>query len=307
VLANSVDITDLLAAAQIAITDCGLIPSSQGHAIYRVSGPDGDFIIRVASDAAHLRALRREVRLLAGLREWVTLRIPDTCIVDAGTPFAVHCHIPGDPLTTGLYEELSPALRERLVADLATFFRETHAVPLELASSWLGEPYGGKGVAAVVHGKPAWFRPDDVVALRQLLEPILDESETEIFERTVGEYEMLGAHPDFMVFGHGDLHGYNIAIGEDALGPRLVGVFDLGCTSILDIHEDFFRLSLVSEDLLNRVLAAYRTLPGPERKISRDRIVVYYRAFLFYLMCEASGETLANLRRLLQKHIALPE
>lgn len=302
--ADPIDIADLLAVAQVTATDFEPIPSSQGHRIYLASGPTCDFIVRIASDDAHLQALRREVRLLAGMRDWVTLRIPDTRIVEAEATFAIHCQIPGDPLATELYEGLSPSLRGRLVMDLATFFRETHAVPLELACSWLGDSYQGRDAAAVAHGKPGWFVPDGVVALRQSLTPSLNESEHAIFERTVSEYEALAAHPEYMVFGHGDLHGFNIAMGADALGPKLVGVFDFGCTSLLDIHEDFFRLSLVSEDLLERVIAAYGALSGPERAVDRDRIAVYYRAFLFYLMPEVTGEELADLKRLLHKHIA---
>ncbi|MCJ7737394.1 MAG: aminoglycoside phosphotransferase family protein, partial [Anaerolineae bacterium] len=217
--ADPIDIADLLAAAHITATDFEPIPSSQGHIIYLASGPDGDFIIRVASDDVHLGDLRREVRLLAGLRDWVTLRIPDTRIVEAQTPFAIHCQIPGDPLAIEHYEESSPSLRERLAVDLATFFREAHAVPLELACAWLGEVYEGWDAAAVAHGKPGWFGPDDVAALRQTLRPNLTDLEHAIFERTVTEFEALAICPEYMVFGHGDMHGYNVAVGEDALGP----------------------------------------------------------------------------------------
>lgn len=95
-----------------------------------------------------------------------------------------------------------------------------------------------------------------------------------------------------------------MGIGQDDSGPRLVGVFDLGCVGILDIHEDFFRLSLISEDLLERVIARYSSLTGQDRFLDRQRIAVYHRAFLFYLIADQSGEGLEHPSRLLRLHLA---
>ena len=80
------------------------------------------------------------------------------------------------------------------------------------------------------------------------------------------------------------------------------GIFDLGCAGILDAHEDFLRLSLVSEDLLDCVLDAYRDGVGRGDRLDRERIAVYYQAFLFYLMAETLGEEREHLRRLLRLH-----
>jgi aminoglycoside phosphotransferase len=107
-----------------------------------------------------------------------------------------------------------------------------------------------------------------------------------------------------MVFGHGDMHGHNMAVAEDASGLRLVGAFDLGCTGIMDVHEDLFRLSLVSEALLDRVIAGYHDLAGQTRSLDRGRLATYYCAFLFYLMDGTSGAGLQHLKRLLRTHIA---
>jgi aminoglycoside phosphotransferase (APT) family kinase protein len=298
------DIAALLAAAHITAEEILAIPNAQDHAAYRVNGPDGDFIIRLAGDEAYLEALRREERMVAGLRGRVTLLIPDTTIVESKPPFAVHRLIQGEPLTTELYDGLSLELRERLVTDLATFFHETHAIPLELACDWLGVSWEGKSAAAAMRGTPLWFSQEAVRELRSRLDKILDTEEQDVFVDTVRRFEALDTYPDYMVFGHGDIHGFNLALRLDTLGPRLTGVFDFGCAGILDIHEDFFRLSLVSEDLLERVVAQYGRLGGSERRIDRERIRIYYRAFLFYLMSEVSGEGLVHLKRLLQAHRA---
>jgi hypothetical protein len=287
--------------------------------VYRVSGPPGTFIVRLARDAGHLAALHQEARVAARMRERVTLALPDTRVFDnvAGCPAcAAHRMIPGDPLTTELLTAMSPAARERLVADLARFFRETHAIPLREACGWLGIPYDApekRAALASRYGKPLWFHAAD---LRARLAGRLQPEESVLFEQTAGQFAALGVDSAWMVFGHGDMHGFNVAMGADALGPKLVGVFDLGNTGILDVHEDFFRLSLVSEHLLEQVVAAYQRQqlrglprpwscsPGGRRTLSRQRIAIYYRAFLFYLMAEVDDGAMANLRALLQRHTA---
>jgi len=279
-----------------------------GKGTFQVAGPKGDFILRFPRNEEHLAMLKREEAIQRGLRARVTVIIPDTTVIadlDPSPAFAIHRMIPGQPLTSGCYGHLSPGIRDRLVADLAGFFRETHSVPLEVACEWLGIPFAGARTVAELastQGKPTWFGPAAIAEMRPRLVPLLDDHQMALFEDTVRRFEALETDSRLLVFGHGDLHGYNVAMAEDHLGPRFVGAFDLGCAGILDIHEDFFRLSLVSEDLLERVIEAYQCLPGQPRALRRDRIAVYYRAFLFYLMAELPGETLGHLKALLQSH-----
>jgi hypothetical protein len=252
--------------------------------------------------------LQREARVQRGLRDRVTARIPDTRVIDdleGCPPFAVHTTIPGRPLTTDNYERASPEARGVLVADLARFFCETHSVPLSLACEWLGIAFDGERTVSelvATRGKPVWFSPGAVAEMRPKLMPLLDEGERHLFEDTVGRFVALDTAPGDMVFGHGDIHGYNVAIADDGGGPRLVGAFDLGCTGILDVHEDFFRLSLVSEPMLERVLEVYQGLLPAAGSLDRERIAVYYRAFLFCLMVGKVGEQLGHLKALLHRH-----
>ncbi len=280
-----------------------------GEKTYKVTGSKGDLIVRFPRDEAHLSMLKKEERVQSGLSGRVTVLIPDTSVIDGldGCPvFAIHRMVPGQPLTSDCYDRLSREARDRLVLDLVNFFYETHSIPLAVACEWLGIPFDGEGTVAKLasaQGKPTWFSSDAVAEMRPRLEPLLDDHQSVLFEDTVRRFEALGTDPDYMVFGHGDMHGYNMAIGEDHLGPKFVGAFDLGCAGILDVHEDFFRLSLVSEDLLERVIETYQRLPGQTRSPKRDRIAIYYRAFLFYLMVGKSGESLDHLMALLQKHV----
>jgi hypothetical protein len=280
-----------------------------GGRAYQVAGSKGDYVVRFPGDAGQWSMLKREERVQRGLQGRVTARIPDTLVVDdvEGCPtFAIHRMIPGRPLTTADLDRLSPPERDRFVLDLVRFFDETHRVPLSVACTWLGIPFEGERTVAELAarwGKPAWFGPCAVADMRPRVLPLLDGREAALFEDTVCRFEALEPDPAWMVFGHGDMHGYNMAVAEGGLGLELVGAFDLGCTGILDVHEDFFRLSLVNEDLLDRVIETYQHLPWQRRSLRRERLAIYYRAFLFYLMDGKSGEGLAHLKRLLRVHL----
>jgi hypothetical protein len=255
-----------------------------GAGTYRVVGPEGEYIVRLAKDESQLALFRKEENVQSGFRERIALQIPDTRVIDDldGCPsFAVHRMIPGEPLTTQLYCDSSSEAQARLVSDLARFFCQAHCIPIAVACAWLGLSYEGEETAARLastRGKPLWFDPSSVAEMRPRLMQRLDDAQAAVFEATVTRFGELEIDPGYMVFGHGDMHGFNV-------------------------HEDFFRLSLVSEDLLERVIAAYGHLTGHAPELDRERIAIYYRAFLFYLMAEASGEGLAHLTRLLQAHI----
>ena len=278
--------------------------------IYQVTACSGDLVVRFPRDEADLAVLAKEERVQRGLRDRVTLRIPDTHVVDDldGVPaFAIHHLVPGAPLDDDCYAGLSARGRDRLVRDLATFFQQTHGIPLEVACGWLDIPYAGQGTAAKLASAQrshAWFGPSAVAEMRPALLPLLDTDEARLFEETDHLFQARRVCPDDMAFCHGDIHGYNVAMGKDALGAKIVGIFDLGNAGILDVHEDFFRLSLVSEDLVERVMAAYEARSARARMLDRDRIATFYRAFLFHLMVGKTGEPLAHLKRLLREHVA---
>ena len=108
---------------------------------FQVNAGVQSYIVRLPRDPAHLDALRQEARVAAALRGCISLRLPDTRVVEdlpEHPVFAIHRRIEGDPLATEHYTRSLPAARERLVADLACFFRQMHGVPLDWAAVWLG-------------------------------------------------------------------------------------------------------------------------------------------------------------------------
>jgi aminoglycoside phosphotransferase (APT) family kinase protein len=276
---------------------------------YQALTSNGDFIFRFPPNVTQYNRLKKEERIQKGLSGLINLRIPDTRVYDEayGCPiFAVHSRIPGEPLESSLFDRLSPGERYRLITDLANFFYQTHRIPLPLACEWLGMQSWGESTAEVlapIYGKPGWFEPKKVTVIGQVLSSVLENEQINLFNETVECFEGLDTDPHDLVFGHGDLHGYNMAIEADESGLKLAGVFDFGRASILDLHEDFFRLSLISEDLLERVIVIYQNFSNQQRILDRRRLAIYYRAFLFYLMAELAEGDLQPLSDLLAKHV----
>jgi aminoglycoside phosphotransferase (APT) family kinase protein len=285
------------------------VNSLDDESTYQAITSQGNFVIRFPHNLKDYALLKKEEKVQIGFRSWVNLKIPETRVYDEvyGCPvFAVHALIPGEPLDSKLYESMSPGARYRLITDLANFFNQSHRVPLTLACEWLNIKSWGESTAealAPMYGKPAWFEPKAVTLIGLALSTVLEVNQINLFNETVVLFEGLDTDAHNLVFGHGDLHGYNMAMETDELGPKLSGVFDLGCTGILDAHEDFFRLSLISEDLLERVIYIYQNFSNPKRLLNRQRLAIYYRAFLFYLMAEQVEGNLQPLVDLLAKHV----
>ena len=298
------------AGSGIDINDSTQISSMDMHKnIFLISATDGNFILRFAESSEHLETLRKEERPQSLMRERVSIMIPDTRVVEGINgfpPYAIHHMIPGEALTEVFLAKLSPVEYEQLIRDLVEFFHTLHSIPLKTACSSLGLDrswWGNRQKLAQVFGKPLWFSPDSVRGLRLKLTERLDHTGQAIFEETAAGFQKLEVHPDWIIFGHGDLHGYNAAMLAGPQGYRLNGVFDLGCSGILDIHEDLFRISLVSEALMDDLLRAYQELSQRRRHLDRQRIGLYYRAFLFYLMVEQHGDMLEHLKKMLAAHL----
>jgi aminoglycoside phosphotransferase (APT) family kinase protein len=270
---------------------------------------NGDFIFRFPPNIDRYELLKKEEKIQKGLSGRINLRIPDTQVYDQayGCPvFAVHKKIPGEPLQTDLYDRLSAGARYRLITDLANFFNQTHRIPLSTACEWLDMQSWGESTAEVlapIYGKLEWFDSKTATLIGLALSNVLENEQINLFNETVEAFEGLDTDAHDLVFGHGDLHGYNMAIEQDEFGPKLTGVFDFGGAGILDVHEDFFRLGLISEDLLERVVYIYQNFSNQKRILNRRRLAIYYRAFLFYLMAEQVDKDLRPLLDLLSKHI----
>ena len=239
-------------------------PLDDRNYVFSVANADGRFVVRLARNEEHLATLRREEAVAAGLRGRVDLLVPDTRLEQTPSGHvAVHRLIDGGPLTDELWAEMTEEARARLVADLVRLYHQTHAIPLEEACGWLRIEWRGQETLLALTestGKPCWFSPELCQEMPGRLGPHLDGGLRRVMLDTIERFAVLPRRLEYMVFGHGDLHGYNMAIARDEVGPRLRGVFDLGCTGIMDVHEDLFRLELAARGLLAEVVGEYEAL-----------------------------------------------
>jgi aminoglycoside phosphotransferase (APT) family kinase protein len=263
--------------------------------VYSIVGPAGEYVLRLPVDDEAIAALVTESRVLAGLRDFVSLSLPDTRVYQLGEGipvFALHTMIAGVDWFHLSARALLGGARSRLASDLARFFVETHSVPISLAAEWLevrlDESLSGPSGATRL-GKPRWFLGERGAGIRRRLVSILSDYETALLEETAEGYDGIVVSPEDLVFGHGDIHGGNLAFLEDDIGPKLAGVFDFGNAGVIDRNYDFGRLNLIEVGLQDSVIDEYEHL-APLQRVDRDRVNVYSRAFLFYLMAEQVGE-----------------
>ena len=286
----------------------------ESPSVFRAVCRGGDFVVRIPREERTCARLEREAALLRDLRPIVSLQLPEIRFLPAGPlhpAFAVHRAIPGRTLDYDRYLEFSGAEQERLAAEVANFCTQLHGVSLAAAADWLGIPLPGRqdlDSFAARRGGPAWFSSARRDQVRAALTPYLSTGLREVFERTVREFEGLEVSGRCLALAHGDLWGSNMAILADHRGRRLIGVFDFLDASILDFHEDLFRLGLIDERLMRDIVERYGRSSRRAPALEPPRLDLYYRAFMFSLMNEwvERGDSLRYeiFERMLGRHTA---
>ena len=255
--------------------------------VYKIDSDRGTCVVRFPLDARKEAALKREARATKELHPLVRIDIPETTFFSSenGRPaLAIHRWIDGVPLTTEMYDGMSDESRHDLAHDLAEFLVTVHAVDLAEAATWCG--VGSLEHLPPGYGKPQWFDEDLRARTPKALHPQLEPGLITVVTETIREFEELVVSREELVFGHGDIHGFNLAMRPTAKGYGLGGIFDFEIAGIQDTHEDFFRLYFISSDLVDRTVGAYEGKREHEAPLDRARIHLYWRAFLIYLMME---------------------
>ncbi|MDO9499976.1 phosphotransferase family protein [Falsiroseomonas sp.] len=195
--------------------------------------------------------LAREARLLAVIGPVSPLRVPQTRFHPGPPCFALHRKLPGAVLLPAQYAALPETARHLLAEQLAGLQLALHRLdpgPLRQA---------GAG--------PVWDWPEPETILRQAwprLPPALHRPAERIAAAA------LPPDPAGSVFGHFDLHGWNLAF--DHASGRVQGVFDFAGSGFGPLHRDFVAPSLIAPDLAFRLMAEYEAQGGP--KLDRARI-----------------------------------
>jgi aminoglycoside phosphotransferase (APT) family kinase protein len=254
--------------------------------VYKVHADHGACVVRFPVSEEQEVALVREARITKALRPLVDIDLPEPTVFPAEgerPALAVHPWVDGEPLTPEMYEQMSETSKDGLACDLAGFLAAVHAIDLAQAAAWCGDE-GAEYWTQPGYGKPGWFGDDLRARIPGALNPHLEPRLVSAVAEAVQGFEALAVSGTDLVFAHGDIHGFNLAMRPTARGYALGGVIDFGIAGIQDAHEDFFRLYFIASDLVERTVAAYEGLR--QASLDRARIDLYWRAFLIYLMVE---------------------
>ena len=260
--------------------------------VCKVHSESGISVVRFPLDCGQASALQKEANITSHVQELVKIELPDISFFPQNEhrpALAVHRWIDGEPLTTEMYDALAETSKETLSDDIAGFLSTLHAVDLLEAARWCGITESDLAEQdPSAFGQPKWFDLNMRERVSQMVASSRDERVSSIAEQTLAEFERVAVTREQLVFAHGDVHGYNLAMRHAGGTYRLVGIFDFAIAGILDVHEDFFRLFFVSSDLVERVVRSYASKSGATGlpALQMLRIDSYWRAFLLYLMVE---------------------
>lgn len=227
-----------------------------------------DLIFRFAKVPAALQTLRRETAILRGIRDHITLAIPDPvyCSLEAnaiGEAFVGYPMIRGKPLWRDLFRTISdPDVLEALARDLATFLRELHSIPVKTIPVDLpleDVPDGWADMYRRIRDKLfPYMRPDARALVTDHFGPYLHDPQAYAFEP---------------VLRHGDFGTGNLIYDPEA--RRMAGVIDFGAAGLGDAATDMAGLlSSFGEPFLARCATYY-----PAIEASSSRIRFYYGTF----------------------------
>jgi aminoglycoside 2''-phosphotransferase len=220
-----------------------------------------DFGTHIARAGRHLAAqqmLAHEAMVLATIGPMLPVPTPRIEIhrVAGTTIIAVHEKLPGEPLVS--IDDLTPDQREHVAADLGSFLRALHAIPLEAVS----------GLDLPVEDGSAWSTW--LALVRTRIYPLLNDLEAERFDaRAVAFLESWPGGPGQPK--HGDFGSGNILVADG----RISGIIDFGSVSIGDPATDVAGLiSSYGDGFADLVARTY-----PEVAAMRPRSAFYRPAF----------------------------
>lgn len=216
---------------------------------------DDRLIFKFPRSPAAEQALYREVAVLAVVRPFVSMPVPDIALHDGPPMFSLHEKLPGERLLSAHYDALPDHARRRLGGELGRFYAELHRLDVERMS-------------ALDAGPIAPWRTPDCVRAKAI--PALPHELRARAEGLVDAFEALPPDPYGATYGFFDGHGWNMAF--DHARGQLNGIYDFADSGIGPVHQDFIYSSFVSPDLTARIVDAYEALTG--RAFDRQRIHV---------------------------------
>lgn len=216
---------------------------------------DDRLILKFPRHQLGAEGLRREAAVLAVIRQFVQLPVPDIRLFETPVLHSMHAKLPGVLLLPEVYAGLDEDQRAGLGEALGKFFAQLHAIDKDKFHAL------GMGEA------DAWL---DAASIRQCAWRHLPEPMRPWADRALNAWADLPPDPYGVTYGHFDAHGWNMAFNP-ATG-QLSGVFDFGDSGFASLHREFVYSTLIDLDLTLRVIAAYERHSG--RAIDRERVLL---------------------------------
>jgi aminoglycoside 2''-phosphotransferase len=211
----------------------------------------GDWVCRFPRTDESRARLHEEARLLAVVRRYVNVAVPDF-IADEARPFVAYRLLPGRPLYRHDLLRRPTAAQDRFAAGLAAFLRDLHAIPdRALTNAGLPPAPPPPRSPALWQDRLAAIRAelfphlwaDQHAAIEDLFAPVLD-----------GRLDM--TYQPALI--HNDLASYHLLVGDNG---QLTGVLDFGEAGWGDPAADYAALiSGYGESFVARLLQTDPTI-----------------------------------------------
>jgi len=253
---------------KLQFTDTKLITKGWDHDVLVI---DNAFIVRFAKEKLDKKSFEREINFLEKFSKISNIQIPDYTLLSNDKTFGGYAMIPGEELTSTLYQKLSDEKRTDFIRDIALFVSKLHAIPLSKAKEYGFELYGSW--IAEVNKKATWFEEEFYPKMTAHL--TADEN---TFIRDFVVSFCKSQHMIHPVLGHFDLGHDHILMNPDG---SISGIIDFGDISIADPANEFEGLMFYDKNLPNQI---YELYTGPKDATFLSRCKDHYVHKWIYLL-----------------------
>lgn len=272
---------DTWEAAKQSAVEHGLEVVEHGWEQHVIVDEPNGLVFRYPRHQAAADKLVDEVALLGALNQskW-PVRIP--YLRHHTSEYTVYDYIPGDVIDAKVASQLNDTEATQLGYDLGVFLSELHQADPKVVEQKITK---------------------QTMSLLDYYKDRIEQGESsEFYNMACQDLAVITNHPvtDHVVV-HGDLHGLNIVI--DPADKKLVGIIDFSELEIGDPHQDFRKLFMTDERLLEPSIRAYKQCTGKELSEAAAKAWAYVNewANVCYFSEEPANPTYKRARNHLKK------
>lgn len=230
---------------------------------------DNKLVFRFPNDDDYTAALKDEIEVMRRLDPLVKAPIPRYEFVAPDYSFAGYKLIPGEELTTEVFDALSTADHPKVAQQLAELLSTLHNLP------------DSKDMFV---GVPEFYLPDDQkdvkAQVKQYLKNTLNKEDLAVVGRILDEVDQLLSQKTKRVFLHGDVYSRHLFWDQSTLQ---LGLIDFSDMCLGDPAMDFAELYEYGKEFVEEVYSLYT---GPKDENFLKRAWVYQRWVGVYMMTD---------------------